>query len=178
MDQNNRSLGAANAGAIIAIVAIIAGGIAFTMLRDRPSTSPSNQTNTNQNTQNNNTNTMMSRVEVPLTAQYNSGQNGKAILTEENGKTKVVIEVVPGPTGVGQPAHLHAGDCTALGAIKYELNDVVDGRSETILTPSMHFIHGLGQTAINFHKSRAEYSIYGGCGNLKQAFDQAMHTGN
>ncbi len=152
-----------NIGAIVVIAILIVGAVIFTMTKkDSNTTSPNTSANT------------MTHVELPISAQNNSGQSGKAIFTDVGGKTKVVIEITPGPKGVAQPAHIHAGTCSGLGAVKYTLTDVVDGRSETTLAPVMHFLHGLAPIAINVHKSNTESGIYAGCGDISPSFDQAM----
>ncbi|MBX4188037.1 MAG: hypothetical protein KW793_02790 [Candidatus Doudnabacteria bacterium] len=173
--MTNTQSGASTTWAILFVIVLLVGGAVYYMAGN-----DAGMMNQNQMTPavSNNTGTMMGPVELVLSAQNNSGQNGKVTLSDENGQTKVVIEVTPGPKGVAQPAHIHSGDCTALGSIKYNLNDVVDGKSETILQPAMHFIHGLGQTAINIHKSKAEIGMYAGCGDLTKAFNNALHIGN
>lgn len=160
----NKNHGASNVASVVVIVLIIAAGVIFTLTKDR---TPEPQTNNNQST-------TMGPVEVALNAQNDSGQTGTATVTEEAGKTKVVIEISNG-SATPQPAHIHTGNCETLGAVRYPLSNVVNGRSETILQPTPHFLHGLGQLAINVHKSAAESSIYTSCGNLTEAFDRAMH---
>jgi hypothetical protein len=167
-----------NAGSskIIVIVAsvVVLGGVIFAMTSNDKSV-PAQNANPN-GTQG--MGSMMGPVELTLNAQNNSKQNGKVTLLDQDGQTKVVIEVAPGPKGVQQPAHIHAGDCSSLGAVKYNLNPVVDGKSETILQPALHFIHGLGQTAINIHKSTSQPDVYAACGNLTEAFNKVMHMGS
>jgi hypothetical protein len=172
--MHNNNLGASSTGAILVIVLIIAAGVAFTLMRD--DTNPPSTNNTT--SPNNNTNQMMGPVEVVLSEQNASKQTGRVTLTEVDGKSKVVIEITPGPKGVAQPAHIHSGTCAELGSVKYPLTDVVDGKSETTLTPSLHFLHGLGQLSINVHKSTTEAGVYVACGGLTEAFNAAMHTGN
>lgn len=170
----NKQSGTANLWAIVLVVALVVGGVAFTLMRnDTSMVGPGEKMESNQNMMN--SGAMMGPVEVPLSAQNASGQTGKVTVLEENGQTKVVIEVSSGPKGLAQPAHIHAGDCTSLGSIKYNLNDVVDGKSETVLQPAMHFIHGLGNTAVNIHKSKSELGVSVSCGNLREAFDRANH---
>jgi hypothetical protein len=163
----------------IIVAIVVVGGAIFFMTGNKEANIPASNMPAGNMGQNPNMTDMKGPIEVVLNAQYGSGQTGKSILTEENGQTKVTIQVTPGPKGLAQPAHIHLGDCTQIpGSIKYNLNDVVDGVSETMLQPPLHFIHGLGTTLINIHKSKAEYGVYSACGDLTPAFNAAMHTGS
>lgn len=153
---------------ILVIILIIVGGVVLAMNKKDSAE--------NVNESQNPANTKAKPVVMTINAQNNSGQTGTVTLSDvENGGTKVVIEVPSAGAGVSQPAHIHVGNCDALGAIRYELNYVVEGRSETILPPALHFIHGLGQSAINIHKSTAEYAKYAACGDLTAALNAANH---
>lgn len=105
-------------------------------------------------------------VTVSLGAQNASGQQGKATLSETDGKTKVTIAIGSGAAGIVQPAHIHVGSCPAPGAVKYPLTSVVDGRSETILDVSLATLAKELPLAINVHKSKDEASIYVSCGDI------------
>ena len=171
--MENKNLGAANMVAVLVILVVIGAGLVFALTRNNEPAAENNQSA--QNSQNNTNTGAMDRVEVPLAAQNNSGQSGKVTLTDEGGKTKIVIEVASGPAGLAQPAHVHTGTCAkGLGAVKYPLNPVVNGRSETTITPSLHFLHGLGELGINVHKSESEVGTYVSCGDLLPAFNAAM----
>lgn len=103
----------------------------------------------------------------------NSGQRGRAALTDVDGKkTKVVIEIESGAAGVAQPAHIHMGSCPNPGEVVYPLKNVVNGRSETMLDVSMLTLKEKLPLAINVHKSAADVKTYVSCGNLpKDKFD-------
>jgi len=103
---------------------------------------------------------------VELKSQNNSGQTGKATLTDMDGKTKVVINIPAGTAGVPQPAHIHVGACPAVGAVKYPLSNVVNGKSETVLDVSFSTLTKELPLGINVHKSGAEAKIYVACGNI------------
>lgn len=171
--MSNKQAGAANIWAVVVILAIVAGGAAFTLMRDDNQTGPGNMIGNNDNMMGENE-SMMEPVTVKLDAQNNSGQAGTATFTEVDGKTKVVINMTPGSGGLAQPAHIHTGTCANIGGVRYPLSNVVDGRSETVLEPSVHFLHGLGQLAVNVHKSAPESSVYVACGNVTPAMDEAM----
>lgn len=104
---------------------------------------------------------------VPLYAQNTSGEEGTAVLTDVNGKTKVVLALTGAPVGVSQPAHIHVGACPMPGAVKYPLSNVVGGASETTLDVSLTQLKGELPLAVNVHKSGTEASVYVSCGDLK-----------
>jgi hypothetical protein len=94
----------------------------------------------------------------------NSTQAGTVILSQENGKVKVVIDA--SPMGSSQPAHIHKGKCPDVGDVVYPLTSVNEGKSETILDTTLADLRAKGDLAINIHKSAAEIKVYTSCGNL------------
>ncbi len=105
---------------------------------------------------------------IALNTQNSSGQQGTATLTEVNGKVKVVLNLSGGSFTAAQPAHIHVGSCPTPGAVKYPLTNVMNGRSETILTvPMDELMKSSDKLAINIHKSATESQIYTACGNLQ-----------
>src|SRR5688572_22170577 len=117
---------------LIAIAVAIAG---YVILKDKqmsesetttPSTTTTTATPTTGSTPSADK-TMVESATVKLTAQNDSGENGTATLTQQNGKTKVVIELTGAPQNTPQPAHIHVGACPNPGAIKYPLTNVVNG---------------------------------------------------
>lgn len=117
---------------------------------------------------------MMGKKEsiIVLNAQNNSGQQGKAMLQDMGGKTKVVIDIPSNSPAVAQPAHIHAGSCPNPGGIVYTLSAVTNGKSETVIDASMDTLKGKLPLAINVHKSAAEAKTYVSCGDL--AFGEMM----
>lgn len=103
---------------------------------------------------------------VPLVQQNKSNEFGAAILTEVNGKVKVVIDMNNTPKGVAQPSHIHMGSCAKIGAVSYPLSNVVDGKSETMLNVSMAELRAKLPLAVNVHKSATQSNIYVACGDL------------
>jgi hypothetical protein len=149
-----------NKAAIIVIGLIIVGGIIFTLMRPDPA---------------NNTNTQgMGAVQAPLYDSV-SAQVGTATFTDEAGKTKVVVALSQTDTAA-YSAEIRAGTCSTVGGIRYSLKQLANGRSETVLAPAMHFIHGLGDSALVITKLNAEATVKSICGNLKGPFDQVMGT--
>lgn len=105
---------------------------------------------------------------IKLNAQNMSGQSGTATLTPEGDKTKVVIETMNAPAGVGQPVHIHLGTCAKLDkAPKWNLEALKDGKSTTMVPASLATIMKEA-SAINVHKSAAEVAVYVACGDIAQ----------
>lgn len=103
-------------------------------------------------------------IKVKLNMMNNSGMTGTVTLTSmSDTTTKVVIEMTPA-SAEAQPVHIHHGSCGAgLGDHFYDLNDIVNGKSETIVP---HDVHDLtkGDLSINVHKSHTEVSVHVACG--------------
>ncbi len=106
------------------------------------------------------------KLVVALLADSNSGQNGYAEITEKNGKAKIEIVLAGTPTPSRQPAHIHVGNRPNLGAVKYPLSDVVNGRSETMLGITFDQLLSERPLGINVHKSATEMAISVASGNL------------
>ncbi len=104
---------------------------------------------------------------VDLAEQNDSEESGSVMLTEENGKVIVTINVEGEPNAAIQPAHIHAGSCPTPGAVKYPLMNVVEGKSVTTLNVSLDQLKAQMPLAINLHESNAKISNYVACGDLK-----------
>ncbi len=115
--------------------------------------------------------------EVEMGEQNKSGQKGTAVFREENGKTTVSINISEGVFGkVAQPAHIHLGTCSKLGAIKYPLENVIDGKSETVIDKSLDALLSELPLVINVHKSAKQSKIYVSCGDLEVVSTTATPT--
>jgi|GEM_PF-833251 len=103
---------------------------------------------------------------LEMAQQSNSGQDGKATLTDMgNGKVKVVLDLNNGTTEP-QPAHVHKGSCANLDPNPLiPLNDVVNGKSETEIEVSMQTL--TSGHAINVHKSAADLATYVSCADIQ-----------
>lgn len=101
-----------------------------------------------------------------LAAQNASGETGSVVLKEADGKTTVTLNVDGAPQGVEQPAHIHTGSCATLGAVKYPLANVTNGKSQTTLDTTLADLKKLGPLAVNVHKSAKEVSVYVACADL------------
>ncbi len=103
---------------------------------------------------------------VNLAEENKSGESGTATLKEANGKTTVTLNLIGFPKGVSQPAHIHVGVCPGVGAVKYPLTSVLDGKSITVLNVTVDQLRTSLPLAINVHKSALEISNYTSCGGL------------
>jgi len=96
-----------------------------------------------------------------------SGQLGAAVLEAVGEKTKVTISLVGKKNTEPQPAHIHLGSCPKPDQVKYALNDVINGKSETIVETKMSEIVNSLPLAINVHLSVAEASVITSCGDIQ-----------
>src|SRR5437762_2367727 len=104
---------------------------------------------------------------ITMNALNESGENGLATITDMgNGELKVTI-TVSSRMSEPQPAHIHEGTCaTPNPQPKYPLNDVVNGKSETVISANMNDL-GAMPHLINVHKSVSEPGIYVSCGDIR-----------
>ncbi len=106
---------------------------------------------------------------VILKEQSKSGEAGVAILTPEDGKTRVILTLVAAPgasVSASQPAHIHVGSCPNPGAVKYPLKNVVNGVSDTLVDTTIDNLKANLPLAINVHKSASDIGAYVACGDL------------
>jgi hypothetical protein len=105
-------------------------------------------------------------IAVSLGAQNNSNETGAAILMDlGNGKTRVILKMNNASSNA-QPAHIHSGSCPNVGAIRYPLNAVVNGVSDSTINASISQLMNQLPLAINVHKSSSEMNISFSCGNI------------
>ena len=69
--------------------------------------------------------TISRETTVTLKPINDSNEAGTAVLTEENGQTRVEISLIGYTKDVVQPAHIHIGNCPGVGVVKYPLTSVV-----------------------------------------------------
>lgn len=110
--------------------------------------------------------TMTKVMTVNLTAQNKSGQIGTATLKEVNGQTVVTVNLTGAPVSA-EPDHIHIGSCPTPGSVKYPLNSVVNGKSETTINTTIDNLKKQLPLSINVHKSAADIATYVACGDLK-----------
>ena len=114
-------------------------------------------------------------VTVSLGPGRDGSQTGAATLTAQGSQTEVVIDIQPGPAGVAQPVHIHEGSCPGVGAVKYPLTNVVDGKSTTMVNAALSDLQK-GNFSINVHKSQEQISVYVSCGPIPAAAAAAPAT--
>ena len=105
--------------------------------------------------------------QAPVTVSLGPGRDGS--------QTEVVIDIQPGPAGVAQPVHIHEGSCPGVGAVKYPLTNVVDGKSTTMVNAALSDLQK-GNCSINVHKSQEQISVYVSCGPIPAAAAAAPAT--
>lgn len=103
---------------------------------------------------------------IRLNPQGDLGRPGTLVLTEENGRAKILIGLGGGASSVAQPAHIHTGTCAEMGEVKYSLSNVVAGASQTVLDVGMDYLLNQRPLSVNVHKSAAELNISVSCGDL------------
>lgn len=101
-----------------------------------------------------------------LEEQNNSGQSGKVVITEVDGKAKVIVNLTGKPSSVDQPSHIHLSSCATIGAVKYPLTNVSKGASQTMLPVSIDELLAGLPLSLNVHKSQAEIGVYVACGDI------------
>ena len=106
------------------------------------------------------------QIIVTIGPENESGQSGNAVLSEVDGKAKVVLDLMGGPKDIMQPAHIHSGPCSDIGAVRYPLVFPVNGKSETMLEVSLGELRATAPLAINVHKSKEEITVYTACGDI------------
>jgi len=107
-----------------------------------------------------------SEMNVLLSPQNNSGESGMANLKDTSGIATVTLSLIGYTPNVVQPAHIHIGACPGVGAVKYPLNSVVNGKSVTVLGVGIAQLKQQLPLAINVHKSATEIATYTSCGSL------------
>ncbi len=105
-------------------------------------------------------------VTLPLGPGRDGVQPGTVTFVEQNGKTQVTIEMQDSQPGVAQPAHIHVGSCPGVGAVKYPLSNVVDGKSVTTVDATLADLFRNGYS-VNVHKSTSEAGKFVACLDLK-----------
>lgn len=110
------------------------------------------------------------QMTINLDQQNNSGESGTAVLsTLPSGKLNVLLTLSGGAITTPQPAHIHLGSCPNVGAVKYQLTNIVNGKSSTNLTITLAQLQTMLTTqkmSINAHESAAKIMNYTACGNL------------
>lgn len=105
-------------------------------------------------------------ISLKIFEQNRSGEFGVVDISPVGAKTRIVITMTGKKISEAQPVHLHKGMCPKPDEIKYALNDVVNGISDTTLDAPMDTVLSEPQMAVNVHKSVADASSYVACGDV------------
>ncbi|MCR4327708.1 MAG: hypothetical protein NUV46_03955 [Nanoarchaeota archaeon] len=103
---------------------------------------------------------------INLSELNNSGESGTAMFSQEDGQVIVTLSTIGFTQNISQPAHIHVGSCPDTGAVRYPLNNVLNGESITTINVTFDNLESELPLAINIHKSVEESSVYTICGNL------------
>jgi len=96
-----------------------------------------------------------------------SKQGGLATITEIEGKTSVLVELDAILSVDEQPANIYSGACPNPGdKVAFELNKIIEGRSETIYNENIEDFKSNAPFAIVVHKSDEEVSVNVSCGDI------------
>jgi len=109
-------------------------------------------------------------VTVTMGPGRDASQTGTATLTDMGSQTQVVLNIQPGPTGIEQPVHIHAGSCPGVGAVAFPLTNVVNGTSTTVVDATLDSLR-TGGYSINAHQdgTQAGLGVYVSCGAIPAA---------
>lgn len=90
---------------------------------------------------------------------------GTVTLTSQGTKTQVDVSLKPAAAGVAQPNHIHEGACPGVGAVKYPLSNIVDGKGTTVIDAQLKDLL-TGGFAYNAHESTANAGKYVACAGI------------
>ncbi len=143
---------------LIILFALIVGGIfLFNYFKNR-------QGSTNQASQ---SEQKAKQGQIDLAALNDSGQKGTIQITSQQNQTLVEINITEKQANLPQPAHIHKGDCKNPGEIVYPLNEVINGKSTTVLNVSLDKLNEQKPLVVNVHKSNTELENYTACSEVK-----------
>jgi len=109
-------------------------------------------------------------VTVTMGPGRDGSQTGTATLTDMGAQTQVVLSIQPGPAGVEQPVHIHAGSCPGVAAVAFPLTNIVNGTSTTVVDATLATLQ-TGGFSINAHQdtTQAGLGVYVSCGSIPAA---------
>jgi Cu/Zn superoxide dismutase len=107
---------------------------------------------------------------IDMKALNSSGEDGTAVLTQQDDGVKVVVTLKGAPKDTPQPTHIHVGTCGNINkAPEYPLENTVDGKSTSVVKGVKLSDLTAGKYAINVHKSGDDIGTYVSCGNIAPA---------
>lgn len=105
---------------------------------------------------------------IVLNEQNNSNESGIAAIKEKDGKVIVDLLLIGTELDIPQTAHLNMGTCTSPGAIKFVLNSIMNGKSETKLSLSMIDLSKQLPLVLIVDKSNEEANVQAVCSKLNK----------
>lgn len=151
---------------IIVILVLLAGGFLYYRAGQQEAALQENMDTTAPPQEEESQKTQAEKHIVKILSQNDSNEEGVASLVDYNGKVMVQLSVTNVPAGIPQPAHIHVGSCANPGSVKYPLENVVEGKSETTINISMADLLKSLPLAINVHKSAQQVGTYVACGDI------------
>lgn len=120
-------------------------------------------------------------IVIVINEQNNSGEKGGALISKDGEKTKIIVKIFDAPRD-SQPAKINFGSCFTpaelIGAnppvmLKYDLSDLKNGVSETILDASFATFNSIPLSLVIYKSSEKNEIV--SCGNIvangKPAFE-------
>ncbi len=113
--------------------------------------------------------TVKSPINVVLnSSNKNNKQSGAAVLSESNGKVTIVINAIPVVKTSSQTVSINSGDCSNLGKTIYQLNNLVKGKSTTLIDTNLQELTAKIPLAISIHEPNSSSNAYIACGSVKK----------
>lgn len=103
---------------------------------------------------------------IVLNPQNNSGESGIVLFEKLGDKTLVKINLVGFQSDISQSVHFHKGSCDKPLTVKHKINDVINGKSETVLDVKLEDLLKDLPLVVNVHKSFEEDDIHTACGEV------------
>jgi hypothetical protein len=105
-------------------------------------------------------------VTVPLEEVDNSNIQGTAVFSEEARRALVRLNVEGLSENSSPPAHIRSGTCDNIGAVRYPLGSVENGRSNTTLAVEVGELLDQLPLAVTVSRSIQENNVYVACGDI------------
>lgn len=102
---------------------------------------------------------------IYLIAPVGVHQEGWAELRDTPEGLSVEVDVTPAEP-VAQPAHIHFGTCTQLGDVFRSLENIIGGRSSTVVQGITLADVANGGMSINLHKAYSDFDTFTACGEI------------
>ena len=105
-------------------------------------------------------------VTVQLSGLHYGPEGGTAVLTQEADGVRIVMSLDGAPSNTPQPTHIHTGTCDKNKATDFALNNLVNGKSDTVIKGITLDELASGKYVINVHESTENLANYVSCGAI------------